>query len=365
MNSVTTIWKITVAQLLMYSRDRQSLFFALFFPIIMMLALGFMVGNTDTKPIDVSVVHDADESVLFVDALKSSPLLTVYEEPEEDARAALKKGDRDLVLFTPADFNVTTLSTPISLSVLVNASELQKNAQSLAILRSVLVDVERTLRNTKELFVLTVEDVEARASRYIDFLIPGLMAFMVMQLAIAGSGFNIVEWKRKGVLKRLFVTPLRPFDFMAGLIVSRLIIILIQISLLLLVAKLVFDIAIVGSWPLFYLFIIFGSILFLGLGFALGGIAKTQSAVAVFGNLFIFPQVFLAGVFFSMESLPEWLRPVAQLLPLNFLSDALRQVANEGAGLSQLGIDVLGIVVWTVIGVLLATWLFKWGEDAH
>lgn len=364
MNTMTTIWKLTLSQLLMYSRDRQSLFFALFFPIIMMLALGFMVGNSEVEPIDVSVVGKENEAEVFVEAFKSSPLLTIHEEQEAEAREALRKGDRDLILFSPADFDPKMLSTPLSLSILVNASEVQKNQQTLAILQSVLVDVERKLRNSEALFTLAVEDVEARAQRYVDFLIPGLMAFMVMQLAIAGSGFNIVEWKRKGILKRLFVTPLRPLDFIVGLILSRLVIIVVQITLLLVVAKLVFDISILGSWALFYLFIILGSILFLGLGFALGGIAKTQSAVAIFGNLLIFPQVFLAGVFFSLDTLPEWLRPIAQMLPLNFVSDALRQIANEGAGFTGLGFDIAGILVWTVIGIFLATWLFKWGEGA-
>ncbi len=348
----------------MYVRDRQSLFFAMFFPIIMMLALGSLVGNTEVEPMDVSVVQAESSAEVFVDALKASPLLTIHEEGETEAREALRKGDRDLILFAPTDFDPSKLRETTPLSILVNASEVQTSQQSIAILQSVLIDVERKLRNTEALFTLAVEDVEARASRYVDFLIPGLMAFMVMQLAVAGSGFNIVEWKRKGVLKRLFVTPLRPLHFIIGLILSRLAIIIVQISLLLLVAKLVFDINILGSWFLFYLFIILGSILFLGLGFALGGVAKTQSAVAIFGNLLIFPQVFLAGVFFSVDSLPEWLVPVAQMLPLTFVSDALRQVANDGAGLSNLGFDLLGIAVWTVIGILLATWLFKWGEDA-
>jgi ABC-2 type transport system permease protein len=183
-----------------------------------------------------------------------------------------------------------------------------------------------------------------------------------MQLAIAGSGFNIVEWKRKGILKRLFVTPLRPIEFITGLISSRLLIIVAQISLLLLVAKLVFDISVEGNMALLYLFVIFGSILFLGLGFALGGVAKTQNAVMMLGNLLTFPQMLVAGVFFPMEALPFWLRPVAEALPLSFVSDALRRIANEGAGFADLGMNMLGMAVWTVLGVVLATRLFKWGE---
>jgi ABC-2 type transport system permease protein len=114
-----------------------------------------------------------------------------------------------------------------------------------------------------------------------------------------------------------------------------------------------------------YLFVILGSILFLGLGFALGGIAKTQNAVMTFGNLVIFPQVFVAGVFFPLESLPSWLQPIAMVLPLNFVSDAIRQVANEGATLADLSTDILGIIVWTVIGIFLAVRFFHWSESGN
>lgn len=188
---------------------------------------------------------------------------------------------------------------------------------------------------------------------------------MVMQLAISGSGFNIVEYKRKGILKRLFVTPLRPLHFIVSLIVSRLLIILVQITLMLIVGILVFDITIQGSWLMLYLISILGGILFLGLGFVLGGIAKTQNSVMTIGNLFIFPQMFLAGVFFALDSLPAWLYPIAKLLPLSFVSNAMRTVANETASLSALSYDLIGMGVWIVLGIFMAVYFFRWGEEAN
>ena len=256
-------------------------------------------------------------------------------------------------------------SSTVPLTVLIDADMPRESQQAVAILQSTLVTVERELRDEEPLFSLQVEDVESRHVRYIDFLIPGLLALMVMQLSIAGSGFNIVEYKRKGILKRLFVTPLRPLEFILSLIVSRLFIVLVQISLLLVVAKLVFDVAIVGSLPLLYFFAMLGAVLFLALGFVLGGIANTQNAVMTVGNLFIFPQMFLAGVFFPLDSLPTWLQPVAKVLPLNFVSDAMRRVANEGAVLTELGVDVAGIFMWIALGIFLAVYFFRWGEDAR
>lgn len=360
---MSTMWKLTIAHLRMYGRDRQSVFFALFFPLILMLALGYMVGGDDIEPIAVSAVSDTQESE-FITALEGNELLEVYQEDEQAARAALQEGDRDAVIFIPQSETLINAQGPVELPVLVNAGEPQQAQQTITTLRGILVDVEHEIRGTQPLLALAVEDVESRNLRYIDFLVPGLLAFVIMQLAIVGSGFNIVEYKRKGILKRLFVTPLRPITFIGSLIASRLVVILAQITLLLLVAKLAFDITIVGSLPLLYLFAIFGSILFLGVGFALGSIANTQNAVQTFGNLVIFPQVFLAGVFFPLDALPDWLQPLAYVLPLNFVSDALRLVINEGAQLTDLGVDIIGIGAWTILGVFLATWLFKWGDEA-
>lgn len=359
---INTIWRLTLAQLLMYARDRQSIFFALFFPLIFMLALGFMVGNDDVDPIEVGVVTPQNEaSAVLLEALRAEELLTVHEESEEGARAALRDGDRELVLIVP-DSYTGEAATTMNLTVLIDAGEPRKSQQALAILRSTLIEVERDLRNEEPLFALAVEDVESRQGRYIDFLVPGLLALMVMQLSIAGSGFNIVEYKRKGILKRLFVTPLRPFEFIVSLIVSRLVVVMAQITLLLLVAKLVFSVTIVGSVLLLYLFAILGGIVFLGLGFVLGGIANTQNAVMTIGNLFIFPQMFLSGIFFSFDALPTWIQPIAKVLPLSFVSDAIRQVANEAASLSDLGTDLIGISVWIILGVSLAVYFFRWSD---
>lgn len=360
------IWKLTLTHLRMYSRDRQSLFFALVFPLIFMLALGYMVDNDELKPIDIGVViNEGGEANSFFEAFADNPLIEAHAETEAEARAAFDNGERDAVIFAPEAALLVEQASRVPVKVLVNISQPQQAAQVQAVLRSVFVDMERQMRGTEELFALEVEDIDAREARYVDFLIPGLVALMVMQLSIAGSGFNIVEYKRKGILKRLFVTPLRPIQFIASLILSRLAIILGQITFMLIVGELVFDISIEGSVLLMYVFAALGSVLFLGLGFALGGIANSQNAVMMVGNLVIFPQIFLAGVFFPLDSLPAWLQPVASVLPLHFVSSSIRAIANEGATVAMLTTDLLGILIWMVVGVFLAVRLFKWGEGVQ
>jgi ABC-2 type transport system permease protein len=114
-------------------------------------------------------------------------------------------------------------------------------------LENSLLAIERDIRGIKPMFNLVVEDVQARPQRYIDFLLPGILAYMLMNLCIAGSGFNIVEYRRRGILKRLFVTPIQPKDFIVAIIISRMIIVLTQISIMLGLAVMLLDINVMGG----------------------------------------------------------------------------------------------------------------------
>jgi len=130
-------------------------------------------------------------------------------------------------------------------------------------------------------------------------------------------------------------------------------------------AVFVLDVNIIGNFALFYLVVILGTFIFLNLGFCLGSIAKTQQAVMAVGNIVIFPQIFLSGVFYPIESMPEIVQPIAYLLPLSFVSTGMRDIANEGASLISIMPSLIGIAVWLVIGFILATRLFVWKEVAN
>jgi ABC-2 type transport system permease protein len=246
----------------------------------------------------------------------------------------------------------------------VDAAQVQQLGLILPLLEQSLVEIEREFRDIEPMFNLMVDDVKARSQNYLDFLLPGLVAITLMQLSIAGSGFNIVEFRRKGILKRLFVTPIEPKDFIASIVMARMTIVLMQLSVLIAYALLVLDVNIVGSLPEFYLIIIFGTFIFLCLGFCLGSIAKTQQAVIAIGNIVIFPQVFLSGVFYPIESMPEFIQPIAYVLPLSFISTGMREIAISGSSLIDITPSLIGIAVWFVLSFVLATRLFVWKEVA-
>lgn len=347
-----------------FLRDRQAIFFSLFFPLIFMTVFSFMENNGPAT-VDIGVVDQSGSGLAgeTLQRLAEQPQFRVTTGTEAELRESLVAGDLTLVLLLPPALEDT--AGAVNLDVLVDAARIQQLGTTLPILEQTLLRIERQVRGTEPLFSLNTIDVQSRSQRYIDFLLPGLLAFTLMQVAIAGSGFNIVEYRRKGILKRLFVTPIRPSDFIAGIVLSRTVVCLIQLTVLLLVAILLMDVSILGSYFALYTIILAGTLLFLCLGFLLGSLAKTQQSIMALGNLVIFPQIFLSGVFYPVDSMPELIQPIASVLPLTYVAGALRAIASEGASLGALPVEIAGITFWLVAAFLAATRYFVWKEVAR
>ena len=187
---------------------------------------------------------------------------------------------------------------------------------------------------------------------------------MIMNLSIAGSGFNVVEYRRRGILKRLFVTPIRPRDFIVSIVLARMLIVLVQLSVVLSIALFALDIRLIGSYFSFYLAVILGTFIFLCIGFALGSLAKTQEGIRPIVGLVTFPQIILSGVFFPISSMPEYIQPIVYSLPLSSLASSLRDIANDGASFFSLSYPTFGVLIWVLIAFFVATKFFVWKEVA-
>jgi len=345
-----------------FSRDRQAIFFTLFFPITFMVIFGIASSGAD-DPIEIGIVDNAANqfSARFIETLENRELFDVNVGAEEELRARVVDGDLALALILPERFDG---SDTADLTMLVDAAQVRQSAMLTPLVEQALLDVERDLRGIEPLFPLAVVDVQARSQRYIDFLVPGLLALTIMQISVAGSGYNIVEYRRKGILKRLFVTPIRSGQFIGGLVLSRLLITVIQVSLLLAVAVVLLDVPVEGNVLELLALIVLGSSIFLSLGFWMGSLAKTQQAIMLLGNLITLPQMFLSGVFFSIEAMPDLLQPIARLLPLSFVVSSVREVILNGTPIAEQIPTLIGLLVWLAIGLTLAIRFFRWKEVA-
>jgi len=284
-----------------YYRDRQSLAFSLMFPLIFTGIFLFSGGEPD--PTDIGLVNQSQNelSIRFVELVKEKDIFAVTEGSEADLREQLIKGDLTALIIIPIDFNQSNTGR---LRLLLDASQVRQVDAIRDSLDSLLLSIERELRDTQPLFKLELEDVKARPQRYIDFLLPGILAYMLMNLCIAGSGYNLVEYRRRGILKRLFVTPIKPKDFIISIVLARMFIVIIQLSVILALAIGLLKINVLGGLYSLFGVIVLGAFIFLCIGFFLGSLAKTQEAIRPIALLFTLPQLILSGIFFQFHLYP-------------------------------------------------------------
>ena len=345
-----------------FLRNKQYIIFSLILPILILGIAGLNDGDTD--PIDVGLVDNSKSNLSkqLTEQLTMNNLFNVKEDSEDKLREDLVNGDLMIVLIIPDAMNIE--ANNLNIKLLVDKSQVQFMQTIQPILNQSLLSIERQITGNTPMFKLVIEDVKSRTLSYIDFLLPGIMAFMLMNLSIAGSGFNVVEFRRRGILKRLFVTPIKPIDFVIAIVIARMVIVLGQLSIIFSFALFILDANIVGSIFNLYFVIMLGVLMFLTLGFSLGSLAKSQESVGVMATIFIYPQLVLSGVFFPLESLPLFIQPFAEILPLSLVADAMRSIANDGLQLFDIVRNFIGIALWIVIGMIISTKLFVWKEVA-
>jgi ABC-2 type transport system permease protein len=346
-----------------FSRDRQAIFFVLGFPSVLILVFGISSTRAPSE-IEVGITSYSGDPAAreLIEKLDAGPVFKVREGSEDELLTAMTEEGLVLAMTLPEGFPSAAEGKEIE--VKVDSAQPSRIGLALPALRQALNDIERELSGTQPLFTLTLKDIQAHSLRYIDFLLPGLIAMMLMNISLAGSGSNTVEYRRKGILKRLFVTPLRPSEFIAGVVLARLVLSLLALLVSIAIALNVFDVPISGSWLAALLVVVLGLTIFLSIGFTLGSFAKTQQSIQGLTALVTFPQILLSGIFFPIEGLPDALRPLARMLPLSFVADSLREIVTNGSTLLEIVPSLLGVVVWAVVALVVAMRYFVWKEVA-
>lgn len=359
MNTTITLTKSSLKMLL---RNRQALFFTLVFPLITMGIFG-LIGFDKPPMFDIGLAthNPLPQTQPFIDQIKNFSTFKIHEGTLDDELAALKNGDRVAVLDIPDDFMVPA-GQPKELRVFTNESQQSQSQAVVSILNQYLDKTSLAIVHAPAFFSVQQEVVNSRHLKYIDFLLPGLVAMSIMQMSVFSVAFLFVQYKEKGVLKRLLATPMKPSQFLAANVITRLIISVIQTALFIAMGVLVLKAHVVGSYPLILLAVILGVLMFLGLGFTISGLAKTVETVPVFANLLVFPMLFLGGVFFPISSMPNWLQHFARFLPLTHFSNALRDIMTKDAGLGAIKWDLLAMAAWATGLIIIATVTFSFQE---
>lgn len=350
--------KMTVASMKMFFRQREAIIWTLVFPLFIVVLFGF-VRFDGIGRLHLGVVNEAGKDAAgFLDRLRSVQTFDVVEGEREPELAELGKGERDLVLIVPAGFSPGTGGT---VTAYADLEARPRETQLGALVLQRVLD-EAAFEHTPALNrnILKTEPVKTRNLTYMDFLLPGVLSMSIMQAGIFGVAFSFVSLKKRGILRRLWVTPINPNDFIIAQVAMRLLVLLLQMGVMIGVGMLFLNLHFIGNMLLIATLGVLGAIVFLGIGFALAGISKSEDQVAPLANVISLPMMALSGVFFSRSNLPGVLRTVTDVFPLTYLADGIRSVAIDGATFVHVMPQIGGLAVWAVISCAVAIKLFRW-----
>jgi ABC-type multidrug transport system permease subunit len=336
----SSLYQLTIARFRLFWREPEAMFWIFIFPILLAAGLGIAFRN---RPADVLPV--AATTPQLARALAADKGLNATEMDEAAGRHVLSTGSILLlavaqpggVAYEYDDTNPDARQARLLADRAVQAAAGQRDA----------VHAENQL-------------VHETGSRYIDFVVPGLLGMNLMGSAIWGLGFSIVEARQKKLLKRMVASPMPRWQYLASFLLSRLGMLVLEVAAFLGFARVVFGVPFRGSlWQLGFLCVLI-SMAFSALGLLISSRAKTMEAASGLMNLVMLPMWILSGVFFSASRFPGLIQPFVRALPLTAANEALRANMLQGTGLDHLMAPVAILLAWLVVPFAVSLKIFRW-----
>src|ERR1700724_1588812 len=344
------------ARIIELKREPEVVFWVFIYPLLLAAGLGIAFRN---KPADITsvVVIAGDGAQRTLAMLQNSADRSSSEKNSTvratvlDRDAALKAfhvGKYDLAIESDSDGSYTYYYDPARPESVLSRAEIDAALQSAA--------------GRKDALTTSAQSSSEPGSRYIDFLIPGLLGMNLLTSGMWGVGFALVEMRQRKLLKRFVATPMRRSDFLLALTSSRLVLMVIEVGLLLGFGVLVFHMRVHGWRSVLSVLLLasLGAVTFGGVGLLTACRAQKIERVSGLINLVMMPMWIFSGVFFSYDRFPAMAHPFIKALPLTALNDALRATIIEGATLSSQSGRLLVLAVWGGVSFVLALRWFRW-----
>jgi ABC-type polysaccharide/polyol phosphate export permease len=336
----SSLAQLTKVRFLEVLREPEAIFWSFIFPVLLAAGLGIAFRNQPAQVVKIGATDAA-----LVAALRHEKDLDVQQMDRAAGDAALRTG-RIVLLAIPADG-----------AVVYRYDDTNADAR----LARILADRAMHKASGQPDPVKASEDlVREPGSRYIDFLVPGLLGMNLMGGGIWGLGFSIVDSRRKNLLKRLVASPMAKWEYLMSYLLSRLVMLIIEVLTFLTFSVLVFGVPLRGSLVQFAALCLLSSLSFSALGLLIASRVRTIEAASGLMNLAIVPMWVLSGIFFSPERFPDAAQPFIRALPLTPVIEALRANMLQGTSLAQLLPQVGVIAAWLVLGFAVALRLFRW-----
>ena len=324
-------------------REPEAIFWVFAFPVILALALGIAFQNRAPQALTVAV-QNGPGAAPVAQALETADRLRVVALDSLEARHRLRSGRIALMV--------------IPVAPVVFAYDSTREESHLArLLANAALQQAGGRRDVREVRDVTVTEA---GSRYIDFLIPGLLGLNIMGTGLWGIGFGIVKTRQQKLLKRMLAAPMRKSDYLVAQMVARLTFLVAEAGVVLAFGALAFGVPMRGSFVVLAAVVGIGAVSFSGLGILVASRARTIEGVSGLMNLVMVPMWILSGVFFSWSHFPDAMHPVIRALPLTALNDGLRAVLLDGAGMAAVAGGLGVMLVWGVGSFGVALKIFRW-----
>ena len=338
--------QLTFVRFREFLREPEAVFWTFAFPVILAFGLGIAFRNKPADVVTVAVVRGTTRGDSVATRLASAPGLRVRAMSPDSAARALRTGEVALV---------AVAARPGGMEYRFDNTRPEGRAA-----RALVDDALQRAAGRRDPVAVTESQVREKGSRYIDFVVPGLLGMNIMGGGIWGLGFAIVEARRKNLLKRLVSTPMRRSHYLASFLFSRFVFLILEVAVLVGSAALFFDVPVRGSLLQLLVVCLLSALAFGGLGLLIASRARTIEGVSGLMNLTMMPMWVLSGVFFSSANFPPLAQPFIKALPLTATNDALRATMLQGAGWGAVAPQIGVIVLWLAATFVLALRLFRW-----
>ena len=357
---------ITKASLRSIFRSPSAVIFSFAFPFIFILVFGFIGNNADAPVYKIAIDKNCDTANALYDSIKISDRIRIVEfANENELRSSLVKGRIAGIL----SIKKTGKDAPAYTYTLISTTaSSDKWPQVMPIISSIANKISDVKYTNRAYFAVPefneVRDIEVvREYKRIDFILPGQLGFSLLSSGVFGVAFMFFNLRSMLVLKRFFATPISRTHIILGEGLARVIFQMITAIVIILVGYFLFGFTLVNgiSTVLAMLLLSFlGLVVFMGFGFIVSGLAKSDSTIPPLANIITLPQFLISGTFFSIDAFPKWLQPISRILPLTHLNTAMRAVAFEGESLWGVRTEIGVILLWGIVVYAAAVKIFKW-----
>ncbi len=353
-----------------WARSRGTVFWSLLFPVMLILLFGAIFsGIGDGKyTLYIQDLDDTDMSHGFVDVLNNTGILNIKNvKTDEEITDYIKENNVKNLIVIPQGYKNNIMSSYADPSITVNLTyyfdptEQQTNQVLRSVISSVLQGLNMQISQGRTIVGLQEESTVTADFGFIDFFIPGMIGFTIMQQSIYGSIERNTKFRKDGILRKLLTTPITRSEWILAKMLFMLFLAFISTSVAIGVGVLAFGIK-VNINPLTILIIVSTSFLFSGIGMIIGRFVKEEETADMAAGAISFPMMFLAGTFFAVDAMPAIIQVIAHALPLFYVNEALRNAMiymNQTEALLNAGIVLIFAAVFFIAGVLLT----KWKED--